>query len=115
MRLSIHWRSFQLLINHLEKGAALLALGHAAVLVEQAEGALLGLVALAGQVLESLATGCLLLAAYNAAVLVLDEVGLDEATGGVLSSSVENLGLGANSRDFGHLILRTRFLVWGPI
>lgn len=103
-----------MLINHLKKGAALLALGHAAVLVEQAEGTLLSLVALAGQVLESLATGSLLLAAYNAAMLVLDEVGLDEATGGVLSSSVENLGLGANGRDFGHLILRTRFLVLGP-
>jgi len=104
-----------LLINHLEERAALLALSHAAVLVEEAEGTLLGLVALTGQVLESLATCHHLLAAYNAAVLVLDEVGLDEATGGVLSSSVENLGLGANSHHFGHLILRTRFLVWDPI
>lgn len=115
MRLSIHWRSFQLLINHLEKGTALLALGHAAVLVEEAEGTLLGLVALAGQVLEGLATSGLLLAAYNAAVLVLDQVRLDEATGGVLGSSVKDLGLGANGRNFGHLILRTRFLVWDPI
>ena len=80
------------------------------MLVEQAEGTLLGLVALAGQVLEGLATGGLLLAAHNAAVLVLDEVRLDQATGGMLSRSVEDLGLGANGREFGHLILRTRFL-----
>ena len=77
-----------------------------AVLVEEAKRALLGLVALAGQVLKSLLAGCLLLAAYNAAVLVLDKVGLGEATGGVLGVAVENLGLGANSGDIGgHLIL----------
>jgi hypothetical protein len=28
----------------------------------------------------------------------------------MLSRSVEDLGLGANGREFGHLILRTRFL-----
>jgi hypothetical protein len=33
----------------------------------------------------------------------------------VLGSSVKDLGLGANGRNFGHLILRTRFLVWDPI
>jgi len=95
----------------LEERAALLALGHAAVLVEQAEGALLCLVALAGQVLESLASSQHLLAAYNAPMLVLDEVGLDESAGGVLGSSVEDLSLGANSRNFGHLILRTAVLI----
>ena len=80
------------------------------MLVEQAKGTLLGLVALAGQVLEGLATSCLLPAAHNAAMLVLDEVRLRETTGGVLRRSVKDLGLGANGRDSGHLILRTRFL-----
>ncbi len=73
--------------------ATLLAPGRAAVLVEEAERALLGLVALARQILERLATGRLLPATYNAAVLVLNKVGLREAAGGVLCRSVENLGL----------------------
>ncbi len=63
------------------------------MLVEEAERALLGLVALARQILERLATGRLLPATYNAAVLVLNKVGLREAAGGVLCRSVENLGL----------------------
>jgi hypothetical protein len=85
--------------------ATLLAPGDAAVLVEETERTLLGLVALARQVLERLAAGRLLLAAYNAAVLVLDKIGLREATGGVLRASVENLGLRANGGNFrGHLI-----------
>ena len=75
------------------------------MLVEEVEDTLLGLVALAGQVLEGLAALGLLLAAYNAAVLVLDKVGLGEATGGVLGVAVENRGLGTDSGDFGHLIL----------
>ena len=79
--------------------------GRAAVLVEEMEDTLLGLVALARQVLERLLALHHLLAAYNAAVLVLDEVGLGEATGGVLGVAVENRGLGTNSRNFGHLIL----------
>jgi len=83
--------------------AALLAPGGAAVLVEEAEDTLLGLVALARQILERLLALHHLLAAYNATVLVLDKVGLCEATGGVLCRSVENLGLGA-SREFNHLI-----------
>ena len=75
------------------------------MLLEQGELALLRLVALAGQVLERLLAGKHLLAAYNAPVLVLHEVGLGEATGGVLGASVENLGLGANCGNFvGHLI-----------
>ena len=74
------------------------------MLVEEAERALLGLVALARQILERLATSRLLLATYNATVLVLDKIGLREAAGGVLRRSVENLGLGASRGNFGHLI-----------
>ena len=81
-------------------------------LLEQLELALLRLVALARQVLQRLLAGHHLAAAYNAAVLVLDEVGLGEATGGVLRRSVKNLGLGSNGGHVvGHLILRTRVLI----
>ncbi len=83
-------------------------MGAATVLLEQLEGALLGLVALAGQVLQSLLASSHLLATDNAAMLVLDEILLLQTTGGVLGSSVENLGLGANSYvKFRHLILLT--------
>ena len=92
--------------------AALLAPGGAAVLVEEAERALLGLVALARQILERLLALHHLLAAYNAAVLVLDKVGLREATGGVGRRSVENLRLRA-SRDFGHLIQWNAIILQG--
>ena len=78
-----------------------------AVLIEQTERSLLGLVATAGQVLEGLATGGLLPATYNAAVLVLNQVGLGETAGRVLGVSVENRGFGANGGDIsGHLIIR---------
>ena len=78
-----------------------------AVLVEKTESSLLGLVATAGQVLERLAAGSLLPAAYNATVLVLDQVRLGEAAGCVLGISVKNRGLGANGGDIsGHLIIR---------
>jgi len=83
------------------------------VLVEQAEGALLGLVALAGQVLQGLLAGHHLAAAYDAAVLVLDEILLLEATGGVLGGAVENLSLGANGDHLGHLIYLTAILTTG--
>ena len=73
--------------------ALLLALRRAAVLVEEPEDALLRLVALAREVLERLAARRLLLAAHNAAVLVLNEVRLLEATGCLLRRSVEYLGL----------------------
>jgi len=88
----------------------LLAAGRAAVLVEQPESALLRLVALAGQVLQGLATSGLLAAADDAAVLVLDQIGLDQTAGGVLGSAVVNLGLGANSDGIGHLIHLTAVL-----
>ena len=85
--------------------ATLLAPGDAAVLVEETERTLLGLVALARQVLERLLALHHLLAAYNATVLVLDKIGLGEATGGVLRVAVENLGLRASGGNFrGHLI-----------
>ena len=76
------------------------------MLLEQFEGPLARLVALAGQVLQSLLAGHHLLAAYNAAVLVLDKVLLLKTAGRVLGRTVEYLGLGT-SRHFklGHLIL----------
>ena len=76
------------------------------VLVEQLEAALLGLVALAGQVLQGLLASGHLLAADNAAVLVLDEVLLLQTAGRVLGSAVEHLGLGTSGNlKLGHLIL----------
>ena len=81
------------------------------MLVEQAESTLLGLVALAGQVLERLLALHHLLATHNATVLVLDQVGLGEAAGGMLRASVKDLGLGANCRNFGHLILWNAILM----
>lgn len=86
-----------------------------AVLVEEAEGALLGLVATAGQVLQGLTTSGLLPAAYNAAMLVLDQVGLGETAGRVLGVSVKNRGFGANGRDIGrHLIMWTAIFLNEP-
>lgn len=76
------------------------------VLVEQLEAAALGLVALAGQVLQGLLAGGHLLAADNAAVLVLDEVLLLQTAGSMLSSTVEHLGFGTSGHfKLGHLIL----------
>ena len=74
------------------------------MLVEEAERTLLGLVALARQVLECLTARRLLLAAYNAAVLVLNKSRLRETTGRVLRCSVKNLRLRTNGDHFGHLI-----------
>ena len=96
--------SLLLLTTPLKKAAALLAFARAAVLVEQPERTLLGLVALAREVLECLAACGLLAAAYNPAVLVLNEVTLFETTGRVRRRSVPDLGLGANC-DLNHLIL----------
>ncbi len=77
-----------------------------AVLIEEAERTLLGLVALARQVLERLLALHHLLAADNATVLILNKVRLGKASGGVLRVAVENLGLRASGRNFrGHLIL----------
>jgi len=74
------------------------------VLVEQPERTLLGLVALARQVLERLAARHHLAAANNPAVLVLDKVALLETTGRVRCRSVPDLGLGSNCH-LNHLIL----------
>ena len=87
----------------LEK-AALLALRRAAVLVEEAECALLRLVALPGKILERLAASGHLAAADNPAVLVLNKVLLLETAGGVLRRTVPDLRFRANCGDFGHLI-----------
>ena len=80
------------------------------MLVEEAERTLLGLVALARQVLERLAALYHLAAAYNPAMLVLNEVLLLETAGRVLRRSVENLGLGANCH-LDHLILWNAILI----
>ena len=71
-------------------------LRRSAILVEQTEHALLGLVASAGQILQSLAASSLLAPADDTAMLVLNEVGLVKAAGGLLGSTVEYLGLRAN-------------------
>ena len=78
----------------------------AAVLAEQLERTLVRLVALAGQELQGLLAGLHLLAADDAAVLVLHQILLLQATGGVLGRSVVNLRLGANGHLV-HLILLT--------
>lgn len=82
------------------------------MLVEQPERTLLGLVALAGQVLQGLLAGEHLAAAHNAAVLVLHQILLGQTTGGVLGRAVENLGLGANCDHLRHLILLTAVLFY---
>lgn len=96
--------SLQLVIVTL-KEAALLALVGATVLLEQLEGTLACLVALAGQELQGLLASSHLLAADDTSMLVLDQVLLFQTTGGVLGSSVEHLCLGSNSCNFDHLIL----------
>lgn len=81
------------------------------MLVEQTERALLGLVALAGQVLQSLLAGHHLAAAHDAAMLVLHQILLLQTTGRVLGGAVEHLSLGTNSHlKLGHLILRVAIL-----
>ena len=104
--------SLLLLTTPLKKAAALLAARRAAVLVEQPERTLLGLVALARQVLERLAARKHLATAYNPAVLVLNEVTLLETTGRVRRRSVPNLGLGANCH-LNHLILWNAIIFTG--
>ncbi len=85
------------------------------MLLEEAEGSLARLVALAGEVLQGLLAGLHLLAANDAAVLVLDKVLLCEAARGVLGSSVVDHCLGASSHfKFGHLILLTAIFLLGP-
>jgi len=106
----VRCRSLPLGLAPLKKAAALLAARRAAVLVEQPERALLGLVALAREVLERLAARHHLAAAHNPAVLVLDEVTLLEATGRVRRRSMPDLSLGANCH-FGHLILWNAILI----
>ena len=78
------------------------------MLVEQAERALLRLVALPRQVLERLATRQHLAAANNPTVLIFHQVRLGQTTGGVLRRSMENLGLGSSSEFGGHLYTMER-------
>jgi hypothetical protein len=98
----------------LKKATLLLLVGAATVLLEQLEGTLLGLVALAGQILQSLLASGHFLATDNATVLVLNQILLGQTTGSMFSSAVEYLSLGANSYvKFSHLILLTAILFEG--
>ncbi len=74
------------------------------MLLEEAEGTLASLVTLTCEELEGLLAGHHLATADDATVLVLDEVLLLEPTGGVLGSTVENLGLRTDCHHLGHLI-----------
>ena len=85
------------------------------MLLEEAEGSLASLVALAGKELQGLLAGLHLAAAHDTAVLVLDEILLLQATRGMLGSSVVNHSLGASSHfKFGHLILLTAIFLLSP-
>lgn len=106
-------RNAEPLVPPLEE-TTLLAAGATAVLAEQLEAALARLVALASQILQGLLAREHLLAADNAAVLVLHQILLLEATGGVLSSTVVNLGLRANRLNIRHLILLTAISFTSP-
>lgn len=64
--------------------------------LEKLESALLSLVSRLHQVLQGLLAEGVLLLADDATALGLHQIGLDEATGGVLRRSVENLRLRAN-------------------
>ena len=83
----------------------------ASVLVEQTEGALLSLVTLASEILQRLSAREHLAAAYNATMLVLNEILLLQTTGRVLGRAMENLGLGTSGNfKLGHRILRVAIL-----
>ncbi len=74
--------------------------------------ALARLVALADQELQGLLSGGHLATAHDAAVLVLDEILLLEATCRLLGGAVVDLGLGTNSDgELGHLILSTAVFI----
>jgi hypothetical protein len=62
------------------------------VLLEELECTLLGLVTGLCEVLQSLLAGGAGLAAYDASALVHEQVGLCQATAGVLGCAVEDLG-----------------------
>jgi hypothetical protein len=74
----------------------LLLTARAAVLTEKLERALLGLVALARQILQRLLARLHLLAADNAVVLVLHQILLLQTTSRVLRRAMEYLRLGTN-------------------
>ena len=69
------------------------------VLLEEREPPLLGNKSAPGQKFKRLATSRLLAAANNAAVLVLDKIGLGQSTGCVLGRAVKNLSLCSNRGD----------------
>ena len=79
-------------------GGAAAALG---ALLEQLEGALLGYVAELAQAQDGLLASGLLAAADDASALGLDQILLLQATGSVLGSAVEHLGLGTQGLDLG--------------
>ncbi len=67
------------------------------MLLEELECALLGLVTGLDQMLQRLLASSTGLAAHNASALVHEQVGLCQATAGVLGCAVENLGTCAHS------------------
>lgn len=73
------------------------AAGGTHALLEQLEGALLGHVAHLLQLLDGLHAGSVLPAAHDTAGLGLHQILLGQATGGMLSSAMEHLGLAADS------------------
>ena len=80
------------------------------LLLEQLESSLLGLVAGLDEVLQRLLAERVLLLAHNPATLRLHQIRLDEATGGVLRRSVENLSLRSNRGSLGCLACLGHFL-----
>jgi len=67
------------------------------MLLHSDELALLGNVAGIGEVLQGLGAGSMLLAAYNATVLVHQEILLLQTAGGLLSRPMDNHGTGSDA------------------
>jgi hypothetical protein len=80
------------------------------VLLERLEGTLLGLVAGAGQVLQGLLAGGVLLLAHNAAVLVLHQILAGKTAGCVLGRAVVDLEFAASGN---HSATHHRLVVHG--
>ena len=86
-------------------GARLAETSTLGVLLEELEGTLLGDVAELAQLLDSLLTRGVLLAADDASALGLHQILLDETTGSVLGGAVEDSSLGAHGGQLGATLL----------
>jgi len=78
------------------------------MLLHSDEFTLLGNVAGIGEVLQGLGTGRVLTAAYNATVLVHQEILLLQTAGGVVRRAVDDLGTGADALLGGNIRLGRR-------